>query len=394
MDRRPLRLRALPLHAVLLLSVGCAGGDSVTSATFGPGNTLGPATTDTESTGQVTTFEPDTGMMTGGATEDTGRPDTGTDTGPDPDTGSDTGCAPEPEVCDGMDNDCNGMVDDGNPGGGEDCDTGLPSVCAAGQTACEGGSVVCNAIEMGTPEVCDNVDNDCNGMVDDGNPGGGAACNTGMPGVCAVGTNACQGGSVVCVPNETASAETCDGEDDDCNGVVDNGNPGGGGACVTGQPGICSAGTNTCTGGSIVCQQNTMAAPDEVCGNGLDDDCNGSVDDGCGGMCPFGLCESPGMPQTLGCDPCVDQVCAADAFCCSNQWDSICVGEVESVCMRADCIDPACAHLVCVEGAALAMACHPCVTTVCGSDAFCCSNTWDSICVDEVGSLCMLACPP
>ena len=129
----------------------------------------------------------------------------------------------------------------------------------------------------------------------------------------------------------------------------------------------------------------------ETCGNGLDEDCNGTADDGCG--CPFDLCSSPGSPQTPGCDPCVDSVCAVDPFCCSFQWDGICVGEVESVCLRADCISPSCDHLLCDAGTPLVVGCHTCVDDICAADPFCCSVSWDGICVGEVGSVCGLTCP-
>src|SRR5207237_1264477 len=114
--------------------------------------------------------------------------------------------------------------------------------------------------------------------VDNGNPGGGVACSTGKPGVCAAGTTVCTNGGIVCQQNVQPSAETCDGKDNDCDGVVDNGNPGGGLACNTGQPGVCSAGTTSCSGGAITCNQNQQPSP-ETC-NGLDDDCDGAVDEG------------------------------------------------------------------------------------------------------------------
>src|SRR4029079_4250949 len=64
--------------------------------------------------------------------------------------------------------------------------------------------------------------NDCNGLDDDGNPGGGAACNTGLMGVCSPGTITCVTGSLVCLQNIPSSAENCtNGLDDDCNGVGD-----------------------------------------------------------------------------------------------------------------------------------------------------------------------------
>jgi hypothetical protein len=184
------------------------------------------------------------------------------------------------EACDNVDNNCNGQTDEGNPGGGAACMTGLQGVCSAGTTACQGGSVACAQNVAASPEACDNLDNNCNGQVDEQNPGGGVACATGLPGVCAAGTTACQNGSVSCVQSAPASAEVCDAVDNDCDGQVDEGNPGGGGACVTGQQGICSAGTLSCQGGSLVCQPNAQPSV-EVCGDALDNDCDGQVNDGC-----------------------------------------------------------------------------------------------------------------
>lgn len=381
--------------------VGCAGGEpggGFTSLTFGPTDTTPQTDTGeaTEDTG-MSTAEPDTGVMTSNVSEDTG-PDP--DTGPSPDTGSesdtgpdpDAGCVVETEVCNGADEDCDLQIDNGNPGGGQPCNTGMSGVCAEGVTNCENGAIACTPTVVAMAETCNGADDDCNGEPDDGNPGGGGGCNTGMPGICGPGTNQCSGGALVCQQNQGAQGETCNGIDDDCNGQVDNGNPGGGGGCNTGQQGICGPGTFVCSGGGLVCQQN-QGPVGEVCGNGADDDCNGQVDNGCGGgPCPFDLCTSPGLPQVNGCDPCVTQVCAADPFCCNNQWDGICVNEVETVCGLATCISPSCAHPVCVAGGALANGCHPCVTQICGVDAFCCNTSWDGLCVGEVGSVCGLTC--
>ncbi len=383
-----LRTRILPLAAAVSLSIGCAGGEpgsGFTSVTFGPADTGNPGTDDPTGNTSGGTVDPDTGVMTSDASGDSGP-------GPDPDTSGDSGpgCVPEAEICDGLDNDCDGVEDNGDPGGGENCNTGMSGECAAGTTACEGGAVACNPITAASTEVCDGLDNDCNGQADDGNPGGGGACNTGMPGACSAGTNACTGGMLVCTANTSPSAEVCDGVDNDCNGAVDNGNPGGGGACNTGLMGPCGTGTLNCQGGALACQQTVFAGA-EVCGNGVDENCNGVADDGCG--CPFGLCTSPGMPQVNGCNPCVSQVCAVDPFCCNNSWDGICVGEVETVCGQADCVSPSCAHLVCTTGVALAAGCHGCVTQICNVDPFCCNTSWDGICVGEVNSVCGLVCP-
>ncbi|MEZ4293691.1 MAG: MopE-related protein [Polyangiaceae bacterium] len=155
----------------------------------------------------------------------------------------------------------------------------MPGECAAGTTACTGGAIACNQNVQPSAEACDGLDNDCDGTVDNGNPGGGMACSTGLPGVCATGTSACTGGAIVCNQTTMASAEICDGLDNDCNGTVDNGNPGGGGSCtVAGLLPPCAAGTNQCQNGAVTCVSNTPPAP-ETCDN-VDNDCDGIVDDG------------------------------------------------------------------------------------------------------------------
>jgi hypothetical protein len=72
---------------------------------------------------------------------------------------------PGPEVCDGRDNDCNGLTDDGIPLGDE-CGTD-EGECEYGQYVCTAeGELVC-AFGVGpTDEVCDGRDNDCDGLVD------------------------------------------------------------------------------------------------------------------------------------------------------------------------------------------------------------------------------------
>lgn len=184
---------------------------------------------------------------------------------------------PGPEVCDGVDNDCNGMVDDGNLGSGLSCNTGQPGACSAGKMSCVSGAIQCAPNLSGTPESCDGLDNNCNEIVDEGNPGGGAPCVTGLPGACAAGTTHCLNGLVLCVQSSQPKAEVCNGLDDDCNGLDDDGNLGGGAACNTGLMGVCAAGTMSCVLGSITCKQDVQASP-ENCTNGLDDDCNGTGD--------------------------------------------------------------------------------------------------------------------
>jgi hypothetical protein len=98
---------------------------------------------------------------------------------------------------------------------------------------------------------------------------------------------ACANGAVSCQQNVQPVPELCDGQDNDCDGTVDNGNPGGGAACATAEPGLCSAGTLACANGAVSCQPNVQPVP-ELC-DGLDNDCDGQTDEE--GVCL--LCPSP-----------------------------------------------------------------------------------------------------
>ena len=185
---------------------------------------------------------------------------------------------PGTEVCDGLDNNCDGRQDEGNPGAGLACATGLPGVCGQGVNICSGGSLSCLQTGFPASETCDNRDNNCDGQIDEGNPGAGTACVTGLLGACAVGVSVCQAGSVTCSVTVSPTAEVCDGIDNDCDGTADEGNPGAGAACSTGLPAPCGSGTTVCTGGSVVCQQTGFGSA-EVC-DGVDNDCDSFVDEG------------------------------------------------------------------------------------------------------------------
>jgi hypothetical protein len=58
------------------------------------------------------------------------------------------------------------------------------------------------------PEVCDGADNNCDGNIDEGNPGGGAACGPAMGGCVAITT--CAGGTLSCLGTFVAPAGTGD----------------------------------------------------------------------------------------------------------------------------------------------------------------------------------------
>jgi len=195
------------------------------------------------------------------------------------------------ETCDGRDNDCNALVDDGLENNAA-CENETPGIgVCSGVRVCVGTQgFVCTA---GVPEVerCDFRDNDCDGETDNVPGRGGACVNTSGAGSCP-GVNVCQDGALVCL-GRTPTAERCNYEDDDCDGQTDNGFGTLYETCSV-STGVCQRfGTVLCAddGASSACNAVAGAAGDERC-DGLDDDCDGATDEGftnLGEVCSTGV---------------------------------------------------------------------------------------------------------
>ena len=198
------------------------------------------------------------------------------------------GAAPaaDDDTCDGIDDDCDGDLDEDYPDKMSSCAAGA---CASkGVISCSGGKVVdsCSARAQVSSDdaTCNNVDEDCDGKVDEDYKSSATKCGVGA--CAATGTTSCSKGKVVdsCKPAQKASNDdtSCNNVDDDCNGKVDDAFAASPTQC--GQ-GVCTAsGTLTCANGgtndSCVAGQPTSSSDDAfVPGNGLDDNCNGKVDE-------------------------------------------------------------------------------------------------------------------
>jgi len=253
---------------------------------------------------------------------------------------------PSEEICDGLDNNCNGTLDEVKPlechppgyeGLGLVYNEDSPySICHMGYLDCVDGEwQTCEGYVGPENEICDGLDNNCNGAIDNDVDYGD--CGYSEEGMCLMGVNYCIDGDLYCIDAIFPDLETCDNIDNDCDGDIDE-------ELVQLCESVCEVGEEFCVSGHWV-NCNARQPQDEVC-NGFDDDCDGEIDNGIDCECLDGAIQAcPALPCGWGMQICEDGVwsdCEGDTpqdeIC--NNHDDDCDGDIDEdltlVCYEAD----------------------------------------------------------
>jgi hypothetical protein len=272
--------------------------------------------------------------------------------------------APVDDSCNSIDDDCDGSTDEDFASGSTHC--GLGRCAAEGSTSCVAGTVR-DSCTPGTPAAtdanCDGIDDDCNGVADDGFLEVITHCGVG---VCqSTGIRSCVLGGVQddCKPGAPTSPgdANCNGIDENCSGTSDEGYGVKTIACGTGA--CMASGTAVCVSGVLqeTCTPGQPLAPDDATCDGIDDDCDSALDEDfpmTTTTCGVGACLATGYTVcTLGAvhDTCEPHTPAGSDTSC-DAIDSDCDGSVDedylaplTTCGVGGCFNTG--RMVCTSGA-------------------------------------------
>ncbi len=294
------------------------------------------------------------------------------------------GCGPPPEEdCDGNDDDCDGRVDEGALNACGQCGPLPGEVCNDIDDDCDGAvdeavDNACGGCALVREEVCNGVDDDCDGRIDN-RPGAdlplSRPCSRDV-GACAAGREACVAGEWGACDGVVPRDEQCDGTDDDCDGAVDEETRPCGPALDIGDVGECRVGQRRCDpqacanglcaeDGWLAACEDAVGPADETC-NGRDDDCDGAADEGLINAC--GQCGPPPPEACNGLDDNCDGRVDDDALCPAG-----------FLCFAGECVQPCGSAGECRPGFAClavwpgARYCHPepCAAAYCSPGLTC-----------------------
>ena len=146
------------------------------------------------------------------------------------------------------------------------------------------------------------------------------------------------------------------------------------------------------------------------CGGPIEEDASASLESALvtepDGTCTHAV-TAVGVALTKTCSQCAANVCAKDSYCCTNSWDSICVSKVKLFCpvvsdsgvvdagvkpvdggSKVDAGTGLTCGSVSTPGPKQSASCGACQAKVCGVDPYCCTTSWDSLCVSGAATLC------